>query len=207
VGAGAYVDAAATLPLTMTKPVAFLVLLAASLPAQGLPPVGPTIGSVAWIGHREPQVGGTNLGYQSLDAYCAWADSRPATFGTTAVGIGGTIYWTSVSSDPLGANGVFYPAGDDIVVGFGVGPYNAGDSFGAPWAAQGHDLVMLDQHAIVVPPQFVYPFLGSDAWVVALPVPIDPLLVGTVWAAQAFRVDPGNGALYVSDMVAVEVQS
>jgi hypothetical protein len=192
--------------MTSHRTIAFLLAIA-PLAAQGLPPTGPTIGSVAWIGHRESQVGGTALGYQSLDAYCDWVDTRPATFGTTAVGIGGTIYWTSVSSDPLGANGVFYPAGDDIVVGFGVGPYNAGDSFGAPWAAQGHDLVMLDQHAIVVPPQFVYPFLGSDAWVVALPVPIDPLLVGTVWAAQAFRVDPGNGSLYVSDMVAVEVQA
>jgi hypothetical protein len=46
---------------------------------------------------------------------------------------------------------------------------------------------------------------GFDRWFLTLDIPNQPSLLGSVWAAQAVRIDPSDLLLYFSDEHLVQV--
>lgn len=190
-----------------------VALLAASLTAQlPPPPVDPLVHPTIGVGWHEPQVVGHFLGVTMLDAYASTQDARgSATPSPIGVGIGGAIYWRHTCLSPAGA---FYPFWDAVVPGFAVAPFDAGPvALTMPGSPVGFDQVRLDMGtAAVVWPMFLtfVPNVATpwpEAWVIELRIPNDPALIGSLWAAQAWHVDPGTQLLYFSDAVAVEVRA
>lgn len=183
--------------------------LASPLLAQlPVPPVcPPTTGSFD-VGQRHEQEANVVPGPQRIRAYCSYADYRPDGVGFGGVGLGGAIYWESWAERPWG--GYYAPYWAPAMAFFALAPSDAAYSVMLPNAAPGFDQIMvwLDYAVFVAPTHhYVETFGGTrSVWVVQVPVPNDPALVGTTWDAQAFRIDPTDGMVYLSDAVAVEVR-
>lgn len=177
-------------------PLIVLPLIVASLTAQS-PPVGPLTHFVTYVGHYRPQVNSGQPGEQAIVAYCEWQHARPSSWHSYAQGValGGAIYWQSTCSSP------------GSIAWFLLAPYDAAIDFPLPFAATNHGTVFVDPMlTVAVWPEFAYSSGGADYWLACAPVPNVPALIGTEWMAQAFRIDPLNGGLYLSDGLAVEVR-
>jgi hypothetical protein len=181
-----------------------LILVAPALSqTQPTPPLLPTPPATALIGVSTAEPGAaTSTGDQRLFAYCAAASARTNGVGF-GVAINSTVYWSSTAEDP---SGVAYGPGNLAAMSlFILGPHTAVSSPVAG-AAAGFDLGLIDVGLSAVFSPFYYHAEDSvDVWSVELAIPNDPALVGTKWASQAFRLDPTNGLLYLSNLVAVEI--
>lgn len=187
-------------------------LAAASALAQSPPPTGPVsvVGAV-----NQLQTGGV-LGEQRIGALCAPAFHRPlAPVGAGGVGLGGSIAWWSEAIHPLLQPPTHHTAGTCITLffvapfafsslplpltapGFGTlfAPPGASLLIGAPWT-QVHQT---GGGGAVIPPG------GFNRWYVTLDVPPLAALVGSVWMAQAMRLDPSNLLLYLSNDHMVQI--
>jgi hypothetical protein len=189
-----------------------LLCAAAAAPAQSPPPTGAT--STVGLSNQS-QLGGP-FGEQRIGAICAAPFFGPtATIGAGGVVPGGSIAWWSEALHPTLQPLTYHTAGTAPVF-FLVAPFTFG-SLLLPFAAPLHNRVFLPPAATVVAaapwilPQAsggigaVVPTGGFDRWFLTLDIPNQPSLLGSVWAAQAVRIDPSDLLLYFSDEHLVQV--
>lgn len=191
--------------MSATRPTLTLLLLGSFLPAQlPAPPLsifGPT--SLPVGGFNLLQAGYSLPGTQAVWAYCDQQWWRPGTATTPpAIGIGGTVYYVGESMTPSGSP-AFYPPGT-VLSAFAIAPLTAAH-WVMPIAAAGHDVLVVDTSIGIVSGPLHQETYTSDLWVLPLAIPNNPALIGTLWQAQSFRVDPSNGLFYMSNGLLVEV--
>lgn len=71
-----------------------------------------------------------------------------------------------------------------------------------PGAAIGHQYLFVPAPTIILPQYSyqVFAFVMVDLFVLRIPIPADPNLLGQSISSQGFRIDPTDGLLYLSDL-------
>lgn len=196
-----------------TTPIASCALaawLGHALAAQSPPPSGP----VSIVGTANQTQSGGPAGVQRIGAICAPAFYRAAApVGQGGVGLGGSICWWSEALHPTTVPLTLHAAGTCITV-FGVAPFLF-TNIPLPFAAPGFHRLFVPPTALLLPAPWtqtltsggaaVIPPGGYDRWFLTVDLPNTTALVGTVWTAQAARIDPSNLLIYLSDEYIVQV--
>jgi hypothetical protein len=193
--------------------IASAALLGVALAAQSPPPTG----GVSVVGLTNQMQTAGPFGEQRIGAICAPQFYRSAApLGAGGVGLGGSIAWWSEAINPTAVPLTLHAAGTALTF-FAVSPF-AFSSLQLPFAAPGHDLLFVPTTAFVVAAPWTFvmttggggaiiPPGGYDRWYLTLDVPLNPSLVGSVWAAQALRIDPTDLLIYLSNEYLVQIWS
>lgn len=206
-----------------------VLLLAASAAAQFSPPPllsGPYVGGLV-PGELQPITGSAPIndvphpGDVLLTAYAAPADVTPLPVPNgNALLLGGTVYfqamhcvpWAFAPALPPWFDATFYAPGSTLTV-FALAPFfGPAPGVSLPIAATGFDMLFVPPTVVVLQSfqwsNSSFPANGQwhDVQSIALHVPTAPWLAGTFWCAQAARLDPLDGLLYLSGAWALQVQ-